>query len=143
MDRYAQTQMWGILKSWFWGKNKSLITVDIPVLVKNPLNPDLNLWIGAIERIYATGIRKIAAVHRGFFPVERTKFRNIPKWEIAIELKSRFHELPIICDPSHMAGDAALIEELAQKALDLNMNGLMIESHFDPAAALCDARLGT
>jgi len=113
--------------------------VDIPVLVKNPLNPDLNLWIGAIERIYTAGIRKIAAVHRGFFPVERTRFRNIPKWEIAIELKSKFHELPIICDPSHMAGDAALIEELSQKALDLNMNGLMIESHFDPATALCDA----
>jgi len=114
--------------------------IDIPVFVKNPLNPDLNLWIGAIERIYAAGIRKIAAVHRGFFPVEKTRFRNIPKWEIAIELKSKFHELPIICDPSHMAGDTALIEELAQKALDLNMNGLMIESHFDPANALCDAK---
>jgi len=114
--------------------------VDIPVLVKNPLNPDLNLWVGAIERIHKAGIKKIAAVHRGFFPLEKTRFRNNPGWEIAIELKSMFHELPVICDPSHMSGDVAWIEELSQKALDLNMDGLMIECHFDPVNALCDAK---
>jgi chorismate mutase len=112
---------------------------DIPVLVKNPLNPDLNLWVGAIERLYNAGIRQVGAIHRGFFPVEKTPYRNIPKWEIAIELKSIFRKMPVICDPSHMAGDADLVFDLAQKALDLNMDGLMIESHRDPAAALSDA----
>ncbi len=113
--------------------------VDVPVLVKNPLNPDLYLWVGALERVYGAGVRRLAAVHRGFFPFEKTHLRNVPKWEIAIELKSKFHGLPIICDPSHMAGDSAYIESLAQKSLDLDLDGLMIEAHIDPQNALSDA----
>lgn len=117
---------------------ESLKGVDIPVLVKNPMNPDIDLWIGAIERISSTGIRKMAAVHRGFSPFERTRFRNIPKWEIPIELKRRFANLPVICDPSHISGDSRLIYEISQKAMDLNMDGLMIEVHNDPSSALSD-----
>lgn len=117
----------------------SLKGVDIPVLVKNPINPDLDFWIGAIERIYDAGIRKIAAVHRGFYPFEKTTLRNIPKWEIAIELKTKFNDLPIICDPSHISGSREYIEEISQKALDLNFDGLMIESHINPDEALSDA----
>ncbi|MCP4022759.1 MAG: bifunctional 3-deoxy-7-phosphoheptulonate synthase/chorismate mutase type II [Desulfobacteraceae bacterium] len=113
--------------------------VDIPVLIKNPMNPDLPLWIGAIERIHKAGIRKLAAIHRGFFPFERTHLRNIPKWEVVIELKSRFHNLPIICDPSHICGNSAYVEKIAQKALDINLNGLMIESHIKPEKALSDS----
>ncbi len=110
----------------------------IPVLVKNPLSPDLELWMGAIERIYSAGIRKIAAVHRGFTPYEKSRYRNIPKWELAIELRSRIPSLPVICDPSHMSGKAALVPETAQKALDMNMAGLMVEVHIDPPHALSD-----
>jgi chorismate mutase len=113
---------------------------DIPVLVKNPINPDLNLWIGALERFYGTGIRKLAAVHRGFYPFEQTHLRNIPKWELPIELKTRINELPIFCDPSHIAGSREHISEISQKALDLNMDGLMIESHINPDEALSDAQ---
>lgn len=113
---------------------------DMPVLIKNPVNPDLNMWIGAIERFYNAGLRKIAAVHRGFYPFEATKFRNIPKWEIPIELKTLYHYLPIICDPSHIAGCPEYLREISQKALDLNMNGLMIEVHPKPSEALSDAR---
>ncbi len=113
--------------------------LDIPLMIKNPINPDLELWVGAIERFYNAGLRKIAAIHRGFYPFEKTKLRNIPKWEIPIELKSRFHQLPIINDPSHIAGKIGFIREVAQKALDLNMNGLMIESHCNPEEALSDA----
>ncbi|MDA3779951.1 MAG: chorismate mutase, partial [Bacteroidales bacterium] len=116
----------------------SLKGVDIPILVKNPINPDINLWIGAIERLYNVGIRKLAAVHRGFFPFEKTAMRNIPKWEIPIELKSKFHNLPILCDPSHITGKKDLIKDVSQKALDLNFNGLMIESHCNPKEALSD-----
>lgn len=112
--------------------------MNIPVMVKNPINPDINLWIGALERIYKAGITKLAAIHRGFYPFEKTIHRNIPKWEIPIELKSRYHDLPIICDPSHIAGNRKYIAEMAQKALDLNMDGLMIESHFNPDQALSD-----
>jgi chorismate mutase len=111
---------------------------DIPVLVKNPLSPDLELWIGAIERVSDAGIRKIAAVHRGFTPYDRSRYRNLPKWELAIELRSRIPSLPVICDPSHMSGSAALVPETAQKALNMNMAGLMIEVHHDPAHALSD-----
>lgn len=118
---------------------EALKGVDIPVLVKNPLNPDIGLWIGAIERIYNSGIAKVAAIHRGFYPFEETSFRNIPKWEIPIELKSRFHNLSIICDPSHIAGTTEYIYEIAQRALDLNMDGLMLESHINPKKALSDA----
>ncbi|MDM8003658.1 MAG: chorismate mutase [Bacteroidota bacterium] len=111
---------------------------DIPVMVKNPLSPDLELWIGAIERVYSAGIRKIAAVHRGFTPYDKSRYRNLPKWELAIELRSRIPSLPVICDPSHMSGKAALVPETAQKALDMNMAGLMVEVHNDPAHALSD-----
>lgn len=117
----------------------SLKGTNIPVFIKNPINPDLSLWLGAIERIYDAGITKIAAIHRGFYPYEQTKFRNIPKWEIPIELKRRFHNLPIICDPSHISGNRSYISEISQKALDLNFNGLIIETHSNPNAALSDA----
>lgn len=111
---------------------------DIPVLIKNPVNPDLDLWIGAIERIQQAGISKIAAIHRGFYPFEKTSLRNIPKWEVAIELKTRIPDLPILCDPSHIAGHVDFIPEIAQKALDLAFDGLMIESHISPKNALSD-----
>jgi len=108
-------------------------------LVKNPINPDINLWIGALERLHKVGIAKLAAIHRGFYPFEATSLRNIPKWEIPIELKSICHDLPVICDPSHIAGDTEYIPEIAQKAMDLNMAGLMIETHINPNVALSDA----
>lgn len=111
---------------------------DMPVMVKNPLSPDLDLWVGAIERVYSAGIRKIAAIHRGFTPYNKSHYRNLPQWELAIELRSRIPSLPVICDPSHMAGKASLVPETAQKALDMNMAGLMIEVHHDPANALSD-----
>ncbi|MCD4769454.1 MAG: bifunctional 3-deoxy-7-phosphoheptulonate synthase/chorismate mutase type II [Bacteroidales bacterium] len=112
--------------------------VDIPVLVKNPLNPDIDLWIGAIERVARAGVTRIAAIHRGFSPFERTRYRNMPKWEIPIELRRRIINLPVLCDPSHMSGDATLVNELAQKAMDLNMAGLMTEVHHDPPNAMSD-----
>ena len=114
--------------------------VDIPVLVKNPLNPDLQLWIGAMERINQAGITKLGAIHRGFSSFEKTAFRNQPKWEFPIELKRLHPELEIICDPSHIAGNRDLISMISQKALDLGMAGLMIESHINPAVALSDAK---
>jgi len=113
--------------------------IDKPVMVKNPINPDLQLWIGALERFNKAGIEKLAAVHRGFYPFESTSLRNIPKWEIPIELKSLCHSLPIICDPSHIAGRTDYIPEISQKAIDLNMDGLMIETHYNPKVALSDA----
>ena len=113
---------------------------DIPVLIKNSLNPDIELWQGAIERIYSSGIRKIAAIHRGFYPFEKTNLRNVPKWEIPIELKTRFHNLPIINDPSHIAGNHNLVFDIAQKALDIDFDGLMIETHINPKEALSDAK---
>jgi chorismate mutase len=112
---------------------------DIPVLIKNPISPDLHLWIGALERINKAGITKIAAVHRGFSSMERTPFRNAPMWEIPIELKTLCPSLPIFCDPSHITGNCELIQMISQKAIDLDMNGLMIETHFDPKAALSDS----
>lgn len=117
---------------------ESLRGHDIPVLVKNPLNPDVDLWIGAIERINNAGIRRLAAVHRGFSPYEKTRYRNMPKWEIPIELRRRIKDIPLICDPSHISGDVRLVPELAQKAMDLNMDGLMIEVHNQPPEALSD-----
>jgi chorismate mutase len=112
--------------------------VDIPVMIKNPVNPDLNLWIGAIERLSESGITKMAAVHRGFYFFDRTPYRNAPMWEIPIEIKRLIPGLPVICDPSHICGERELIFDVAQKALDLEMNGLMIESHIDPDHALTD-----
>jgi chorismate mutase len=112
---------------------------DIPVFVKNPVNPDLELWIGAIERLNKVGIRKIAAIHRGFSVYNSPKYRNQPQWEIPIELHRRYPNLEIICDPSHIAGKRALLYEIAQKALDLNFDGLMIEAHIHPDQAWSDA----
>ena len=112
---------------------------DVPVLVKNPINPDLSLWLGAIERINAVGITKLGAIHRGFGSFQKTQFRNVPAWRIPIELKSKFPEMPMICDPSHIGGNRDMIMDLSQKALDLNYDGLMIESHRDPDNAWSDA----
>ncbi|MEN8119906.1 MAG: chorismate mutase [Bacteroidota bacterium] len=113
---------------------------NIPVMIKNPINPDLSLWIGAIERIYDAGINKIAAIHRGFSPFEPTKLRNIPKWEIPIDLKLHFPNLDVINDPSHISGTTSYIAEIAQDAVDLNLDGLMIETHINPDKALSDAK---
>jgi chorismate mutase len=112
--------------------------IDIPVMVKNPVNPDLSLWIGALERINRAGIKRIAAIHRGFYFYDKNPYRNAPMWEIPIELKRRIPGLPVICDPSHICGDRNLLGDIAQKALDLEMNGLMIESHYDPDHAMTD-----
>jgi chorismate mutase len=113
--------------------------VDIPILVKNPINPELALWQGSIERIYNAGITKLAAIHRGFSSYQKSKYRNIPSWQIPIELKSNFPELPLICDPSHISGNRDMILEVSQKALDLGYDGLMIETHPNPEMALNDA----
>lgn len=113
--------------------------VDIPVMIKNPIHADLHLWIGALERINNAGITKLAAIHRGFHFAGKSKYRNKPMWEIAIELKTLLPDLPIICDPSHIGGKRDLIEPIAQKALNLGMNGLMIETHPHPEKALSDA----
>ena len=118
----------------------SLKGVDIPVMVKNPVNPDLELWIGALERLNKAGITKMAAIHRGFSSFEKGPFRNQPMWDIAIELKTRIPELDILCDPSHISGNRDLIAFISQKALDLDMAGLMIESHINPDAAWSDAK---
>lgn len=118
---------------------EALRGTDIPVMVKNPLNPDIKLWLGAIERINAVGINKILAIHRGFHYFGSTQFRNAPMWEIPIELKRLAPKLPIIVDPSHICGRRDLIEEISQKALDLEMDGLMIESHIKPDKALTDS----
>lgn len=112
---------------------------DKIVLIKNPVNPDLSLWIGAIERIHNAGITKLGAIHRGFSTYEKTIYRNIPEWQIAIELQSRYPNLPIFCDPSHITGNREMILEVSQQALDLNYNGLMIETHIDPDNAWSDA----
>jgi chorismate mutase len=113
--------------------------VDVMVFVKNPINPDIELWIGAIERVAKAGIKRIAAVHRGFSSYEKTTYRNQPNWQLPIELRRRIPDLPIICDPSHIAGAREYIQEISQKAMDLNFDGLMIESHINPETALSDA----
>ncbi len=113
--------------------------IDIPIMVKNPVNPDFKLWVGAIERIQNSGVNKIAAIHRGFSWFDNTPYRNAPRWSMAIELKTIFPDLNIICDPSHIAGKRNLIHDISQKALDLEMDGLMIESHINPDEALSDA----
>jgi chorismate mutase len=114
--------------------------VDIPVLVKNPINPDVELWLGALERLNKAGITKLAAIHRGFSSFEKGPFRNVPMWDLAIDLKTRVPDLDMICDPSHIAGNRDLIAFISQKALDLDMAGLMIESHINPDAAWSDAK---
>ncbi len=106
--------------------------LDIPILIKNPVNADLSLWIGAIERIYHSGIKKIAAIHRGFSTTNHSRYRNPPLWDIPIELKRLFPQLPIICDPSHITGSRELISHITQKAINLDLNGLMLEIHPEP-----------
>ncbi len=118
---------------------ETLKGVDIPVMIKNPLNADLKLWIGAFERMNMAGIKKLVAVHRGFYAYDAKPYRNAPMWEIPIELKRIVPNLPVICDPSHIAGNRELLSLISQKALDLEMEGLMIEVHPDPDKALTDA----
>jgi chorismate mutase len=114
--------------------------VDVPVLIKNPVNPDLSLWLGALERVNRAGIKKLGAIHRGFSSFEKTAFRNEPMWDIAIQLKAIAPELPIINDPSHICGNRELIPYITQKAMDMDMQGLIIESHIDPSVAWTDAK---
>lgn len=118
---------------------EALQGVDIPVLVKNPVNPDLELWIGALERLSAVGLTKLGAIHRGFSSYDKSVYRNMPQWHISIELKRRFPDLPIICDPSHIGGKRDLIQPLSQQAMDLGFEGLIIETHCDPEKAWSDA----
>jgi len=113
--------------------------VDIPVLVKNPLNPDIELWIGALERLSHAGIKRLAAIHRGFSSYRKTTYRNTPNWAIPLELRRRIPALPLLCDPSHICGTSKLLQAVAQEAMDLLFDGLMIEVHPDPARALSDA----
>lgn len=117
----------------------ALAGTDKIVLVKNPVNPDLALWIGGVERLYNAGIKKLGVIHRGFSTYEKTKYRNIPEWQIAIELQNRFPDLPLIIDPSHITGRRDMIQEVSQQALDLNYDGLIIETHTDPDNAWSDA----
>jgi len=114
--------------------------VDVPVLVKNPVNPDLELWIGAMERINQAGVKRMAAIHRGFSTYDKKIYRNLPMWQIPIELHRRVPELPIICDPSHIGGRRDLIAPLCQQAMDLGFDGLIVESHCDPDKAWSDAK---
>lgn len=114
--------------------------IDIPVLVKNPVNPDLELWIGAMERLNAAGVKKLGAIHRGFSSYDKTIYRNLPMWQIPIELRRRVPNLPICCDPSHMGGKRELVAPLCQQAMDLGFDGLMVESHCDPDKAWSDAK---
>ena len=113
--------------------------IDIPVMIKNPVNPDVELWIGAIERINNAGIRRLVAIHRGFSTSEKSLYRNDPNWQIPIELKRRIPDLPIITDPSHICGKREGLLEISQKAMDLNFSGLIIESHIHPESAMSDA----
>lgn len=117
----------------------ALHNTDKIVLVKNPVNPDLSLWIGGVERLYNAGIKKLGVIHRGFSTYEKTKYRNNPEWQIAIDLQNRFPDLPLICDPSHITGKRNMIQEVSQQALDLNYDGLIIETHIDPENAWSDA----
>ena len=111
---------------------------DIPVLVKNPVNPDLELWIGALQRLYNAGIHRLGAIHRGFSAYGPHLYRNLPQWHIPIELRRRYPALPIICDPSHMGGKRELVAPLSQEALDMGFDGVIIESHCNPDDALSD-----
>lgn len=113
--------------------------IDIPVFVKNPINPDLELWVGALERVNGAGIKRIAAIHRGFSSYDKKIYRNLPMWQIPIELSRRIPNLPLICDPSHIGGRRDLIAPLCQQAMDVGMDGLIIESHCNPDSAWSDA----
>jgi chorismate mutase len=114
--------------------------MDIPILVKNPVNPDIELWIGALERLNDAGIRKLGAIHRGFSSYDKSVYRNDPHWQIPIELRRRIPNLPIIVDPSHIGGKRELIYDISQRAMDLNFDGLIIESHCNPDEAWSDAK---
>ena len=118
----------------------SLVGVDVPVFVKNPVNPDLELWIGAMERINRAGVKRMAAIHRGFSSYDKKIYRNLPMWQIPIELHRRIPNLPIICDPSHIGGRRELIAPLCQQAMDLGFEGLIVESHCQPDDAWSDAK---
>lgn len=109
------------------------------VLIKNPINPDLSLWLGAVERFYTAGVKDLGVIHRGFSSYEKSKYRNNPEWQIPIDLQARFPDLPLILDPSHIAGNRELLFDLSQTALDLNFDGLMVETHYDPDNAWSDA----
>jgi chorismate mutase len=113
--------------------------VDVPVLVKNPVNPDLQLWLGALERLNRAGITDLAAIHRGFSSFDSRPYRNHPKWNMAYEFKKLLPEVPLICDPSHIAGKRSLLQQISQEALNLQVDGLMIETHCNPDVALSDA----
>jgi len=117
----------------------SLRGTDKIVLLKNPVNPDLALWFGGVERLYSADIKKIGVIHRGFSTSSKSKFRNNPEWQIAIEFQNKFPDIPLICDPSHICGRRDLIHDVSQKSLDLNFDGLMIETHVDPDSAWSDA----
>ncbi|WP_340200184.1 chorismate mutase [Ascidiimonas sp. W6] len=117
----------------------SLKGTDKIVLIKNPVNPDLALWLGAVERLYKSDIKNLGVIHRGFSTYEKTKYRNIPEWQLPIELQNKFPDLPLICDPSHITGNREMIFDVCQTALDLNYDGLMIETHTDPDDAWSDA----
>ncbi len=114
--------------------------VDIPVMVKNPIHPDFNLWLGAIERIEKAGIKEISAIHRGFHHYDNAPYRNYPDWDMAIKMKTMRPHTPVICDASHISGIPSLIPHVAQKALNLDMDGLLIETHIQPEVALSDAK---
>ncbi len=111
---------------------------DVPVLVKNPVNPDLELWIGALQRLYNAGIHRLGAIHRGFSAYGKHLYRNMPQWHIPIELRRRFPNLTLVCDPSHIGGKRELVAPLSQQALDMGFDGLIIESHCDPDCAWSD-----
>lgn len=119
---------------------EALKGTDKVVLVKNPVNPDLSLWLGAVERFYEQDVKNLGVIHRGFSTYEKTKYRNNPEWQIPIDLQTKFPDLPLILDPSHIAGRRDIIFELSQTALDLNYDGLMVETHFDPDNAWSDAK---
>lgn len=114
--------------------------VNVPVIIKNPVNPDLELWLGAVERIYNAGINQLAVIHRGFATYSKTVYRNAPEWNLPIEFRRRLPEIPMLNDPSHITGKSEMLLQVGQKALDLGMDGLMIETHPNPAAAWSDAR---
>ncbi len=114
--------------------------VDVPVLIKNPIHPDLELWSGAIERLQKVGIMQVGMIHRGFSSYGNTEFRNAPMWHLPIEMKRRYPGMPLICDPSHICGNRTLLQAVAQKSIDLDFDGLMLESHIDPDNAWSDAK---
>ena len=155
-DRYAHRHRSGYLKYgidvlWVGARTSanpfamqaladSLQGVDVPMLVKNPVNPDLELWIGALQRLNQAGIKRLGAIHRGFSSYDKKIYRNLPMWQIPIELRRRITDLPIICDPSHIGGRRDLIAPLCQQAMDLGFDGLIVESHCSPDEAWSDAK---